>query len=168
MMDCRMAGELNAYEVLDIAEAMERSAAKFYRKAAGLCDDSKLCKLFAELAQWEKRHVRTFAKMKEHLSQQSEKPGGLELEDVKRSSTRPPTPLVFGKADDPANELSGHPTKPDVLKMAIRKEKDTIAYYTSLREFVLGHDNTQVIKGIIQEEERHVRILAQSLEQVYG
>jgi hypothetical protein len=30
----------------------------------------------------------------------------------------------------------------------------------------LGHNNTQVIKGLVREEERHVRILTQSLEQM--
>ncbi|OHB67760.1 MAG: hypothetical protein A2Y76_00445 [Planctomycetes bacterium RBG_13_60_9] len=162
-----MAEELNACEVLDIAETMERNAARFYRKAAGVCDDSKLCKLFVELAQWEKRHVQMFAEMRDRLSKPSGKSGRFALEQVKGSVAEPLTPPVFGGADDPADELAGNPTKSDVLKMAIRKEEDTIAYYTGLREFVPGQNNTQVIQGIIEEERRHVRLLAQSLEQAY-
>jgi len=41
-----------------------------------------------------------------------------------------------------------------------------IAYYTGLREFVLGKNNVQVLKDIIREENRHLKILTQSLEQI--
>ncbi len=53
-----MTCELTAFEVLEIAEKMEREAARFYRKAAGMYHDPSLSKLFSDLAQWEKRHVR--------------------------------------------------------------------------------------------------------------
>ncbi len=76
-----------------------------------------------------------------------------------------PTP-VFGERADPSKELTGRETKADVLRMAIGKEKDTIAYYTSLKEFVLSAEDVAAIKKILQEEDRHVRILTQSLEQV--
>jgi rubrerythrin len=156
-----MAGELNAYAVLDIAERMERDAARFYRKAAGICDDPKLCKLFADLAQWERRHLELFAEMRERLSAQSVESWHPALKEIQRQVMKPP---VFEESDDLSKELSGC-TRTDVLEMAIGKEKDAIAYYTSLAGFMPGHGDSQVIESIIREEERHVRILTQSLEQ---
>jgi hypothetical protein len=71
---------------------------------------------------------------------------------------------LFGRAA-PARELTGREGKAEVLPMAIRNEKAAIAYFTGLTEFVLGEDNIEVIKDILGEEERHVRILTQSREQ---
>lgn len=160
-----MTRELTAYEVLEIAERMERNAAKFYRKAAGMCDDPRICRLFSELAQWEKRHVRVFAGMKEHLSEQMWELGQFEPDRVDVSPASAP-PAVFGDRDQPSQEMVPGRSKADILRMAIQKEKDAIAYYTSLGELVLGEGNIEMIDDIIREENRHVRILTQSLEQI--
>ncbi len=80
-------------------------------------------------------------------------------------AARTPT-AVFPDRADPEGDLTGRETKADVLRMAIQKEKDSIAYYTSLKEFVPGRRDVQAIKDIIDEEDRHVRILTQSLEQM--
>jgi len=160
-----MTRELTGYDVLDIAEKMERNAAGFYRRAAGLYDDPKITKLFSDLAQWEKRHIEVFAQMKQRLSQQSYELGQYGSERENEAKVRTPTP-VFGDRVDPSKELTGRETKADVLRMAIRKENDTIAYYTSLKEFVLAAEDVAAIKEILREEERHVRILTQSLEQI--
>ena len=160
-----MTRELTAYEVLEMAERMERNAAKFYRKAAGMCDDPRICRLFSELARWENRHVQVFAEMKEHLSERMWELGHFESDrvDVSQAWTRP---AVFGDHDVPSQEMVGGQTKADILRMALQKEKDAIAYYTSLSEFVLGEGNVEMIENIIREEDRHVRILTQSLEQI--
>ncbi len=160
-----MKHELTAYEVLEIAERMERNAASFYRRAAGTCEDAGICKLFAELAQWEKRHVQIFAEMKEALSERTWKLGRLEPDRVE-SSRLQMAPAVFGDHDEPSQELPAGAARADVLRMAIRKEKDSIAYYRNLTEFVLGDTNVEVIKDIIREEQKHVRILTQSLDQI--
>jgi rubrerythrin len=160
-----MTRELTGYEVLDIAEKMGRNAAGFYGRAAGMYDDPKISRLFSELAQWEKRHTQIFAEMKEHLSGQTWELGQYGAERPKAPAPQVPT-TVFGDRADPSRELTGDEAKADVLRRAIQKEKDTIAYYTSLKEFVLGDDSVEAIKEIIREEDRHVRILTQSLEQI--
>lgn len=160
-----MTRELTAYEVLEIAERMERNAAKFYRKAAGMCDDPRICKLFSELAQWEKRHGRIFAEMKEHLSERMWELGHFEPGRVDVSQTTAKTP-VFGDHDMLSRETVCGKNKVDILRTAIAKEKEAIAYYMLLSEFVLGEGNLEAIQDIVREEDRHVRILTQSLEQI--
>jgi rubrerythrin len=162
-----MARELTAFEVLKIAEAMERNAARFYRKAAGMYDDPALSKLFSELAQWEKRHVQVFADMKEQFPEQAWEQGSSDPErvDVSRLDAPPP---VFDEHSDPAKELTGNETRTEVFNLALKKERYTIGYYTSLTEFALGPENIEVIKSILEEERRHVRILVQSLRQTTG
>ncbi len=103
--------------------------------------------------------------MRKHLSQQNADSGRFNLDEADQLSTELPLPLVFDTHDSRmANEIDGQ-TKADVLRAAIRKEEDTISYYTSLRRVGLGHNDTQVIKAVIREEEQHVRVLTQSLEQ---
>jgi len=73
---------------------------------------------------------------------------------------------VFGIQPDPAQQLTGEESRADVLRMAIEKEKDSIVYYTGLKDFVPRERDREVIEAIIQEEMKHVRILVQSLEQI--
>ena len=104
-----MARELTVYEVLDVAEKMERNAARFYRRAAGLYDDPRTGKLFSELARWEKRHIQIAIEMKEHLSERTWELG------------------YFGP-----ERLDTDPS---------------------------GLPNVEAVDDLIQEEQRHVRIL---------
>jgi rubrerythrin len=168
-----MAKEYNAADVLEIAERMERNAVKFYRRAAGMCDDPKISRIFVDLARWERQHVRVFVDMKEGLSdvrridktRQNPDLARFILDILEPSPVESPLPLVFVDRESPPAGLVGKPTKVDVLRTAIQKEKDAIAYFTRLQGFVPGHHNTQVIKTVIDEEKRHMKILAQSLEQ---
>ncbi|MBN1508171.1 MAG: ferritin family protein [Sedimentisphaerales bacterium] len=169
-----MAREFSADDVLKVAEKMERNAVKFYRKAAGICDDPKIGKVFVDLARWERRHARVFADMREGLSDVSWSDKARQNPDLARfildvlepSEVEPPLPLVFGDRENPPSKLVGKPTKVDVLKVALQKEKDTIAYFTRLQALVPGPGNAQAIEAVVREEERHVKILMQSLEQV--
>ncbi len=159
-----MTRELTPLEVLQIAEEMERLAARFYRKAAGMYHDPSLSKLFSQLAQWEQRHVQVFADMRNHLLEQTGELGRLDLNRVETRWLDVPS-AVFQEHSEPGKELIGTETRADVLRLALKKERYSIGYYTSLTEFALGPDNIKVIRGILREEQQHVRILAQSLRQ---
>ena len=162
-----MTRELTAFEVVKIAEQMEQNAARFYREAAGMYNDPALSKLFSELAQWEKRHVQVFAEMKDQFPEQAWAQGAADPERVDVSGLDAP-PAVFDEHSEPAKELTGNETRAEVFNLALRKERYTIGYYTSLTEFALGRENIKVIKNILQEERKHVRILVQSLRQTTG
>ena len=158
--------ELGAFEVLEIAEKIERSGAKFYRRAAGLIGDPELSTLFVNLAEWENRHIEVFKQMKERLSAQRWQEGEFAPSRIAPPDARVMAGLaVFGMQPDPGAQLSGHETRADVLRMAMEKEKDSIVYYTGLKDFVPHQGEKDLINEIIQEEMKHVRILVQSLEQ---
>ena len=72
---------------------------------------------------------------------------------------------VFGIKPDPTEELTGKESIVDVLMKAIEKEKDSIVYYTGLKEFIPTQAGKDKIDDIIKEELRHIRILSQSLAQ---
>lgn len=158
--------EFNAFEVFEIAQKIERNGARFYRKAAGLFKDQQLKNMFSELANWETKHIEVFANMKKQLFEQSRelrsfKPDKNMLIDAQAMAGL----AVFGIRPEPSDELTGKETLKNVLKRAIEKEKDSIVYYTGLKNFVPGRAGKHKIDDIIEEEMRHIRILIQSLEQ---
>jgi rubrerythrin len=158
--------EFNAFEVFEIAERIERNGARFYRRAAELFDDAATNKMFLELANWEAKHIDVFANMRKQLSELSRelrtfKPENKILPDAQAMAGL----AVFGIKPDPSDELSGKESKVDVLKKAIEKEKDSIVYYTGLKEFVAARAGKDKIDDIIKEEMHHISILSQSLQQ---
>ena len=60
---------LNAFEIFEIAERIERNGAMFYRKAAHMFfDNENVRKILLEIAAMEDEHERTFAKMRRQLT----------------------------------------------------------------------------------------------------
>lgn len=158
--------ELSASAVLSIAEQIERNGVKFYRRAAGQVSDAALSTLLVNLAQWEGRHAEIFRRMRERLSAERWQAGELRPQRISpRDSAVMAGLAVFGVQPDPAEELGHRPTKADVLRLALGKERDSIVYYLGLRDFMADKADKDVIDQVIAEEKKHVRILMQSLEQ---
>jgi len=157
--------EFNAFEIFEIAERIERNGARFYRRAADLFD-ADTAKMFLELANWETKHVQVFSDMRKQLFEQSRELRTFKPEDRMLSDVQAMAGLaVFGIRPDPSDELTGKESKVDVLKKAIQKEKDTIIYYTGLKDFVSARAGQDRIDDIIKEEMHHISILSQSLQQ---
>ncbi len=160
-----MVVKLNAFEIFEIAEQIERNGAKFYRGAAELFDDSRVRNLFLQLADWETSHEQVFADMKNELIAQGPELSAFETEsDVIFDAQSMAGLAVFGNSLGPVAELTGKETITDILKSAIEKEKDSIIFYTGLKAFVPAGAARDKIAGIIKEEMHHVRILKQSME----
>lgn len=157
--------EFNAFEVFEIAEKIERNGARFYRRAAELFDGDT-AKMFLDLANWEAKHIEVFTDMRKQLFEQSRelrtfKPDNNILLDAQAMAGL----AVFGIRPDPSDELTGKESKADVLRKAIEKEKDSIVYYTGVKDLVRVRAGKDKIDDIIKEEMRHICILNQSLAQ---
>ena len=160
-----MVVNLTASEVFEIAVQIERNGAKFYRSAAELFDDSRVNNLFLQLADWETCHEQVFADMKNELVAQGPELSIFEAEsDVIFDAQSMAGLAVFGNSLGAPAELTGKESITDILKGAIEKEKDSIIFYTGLKDFVSAKTAREKIAEIIKEEMRHVRILKQSME----
>ena len=155
----------NAIEVFEIAEQIERNGINFYIRAAELFDDSNTCQMFLKLAELEKEHELTFARMKQQLSEQSRQASTSESDDLLPDPRVMAGLAVFGIRSDPAEELRGRQEKTDIIRRAVEKEKDSIVFYHGLKEFVPAGADKDKIDDIIREEMRHIVILDQSLKQ---
>jgi len=160
-----MTRTFNAIEVFEIAEQIERNGAAFYRRAAELFEDSDAAGIFTKLADWEVKHEAAFAEMRKQLADEPVELSTFDPEDAPLDAKAMAGLAAFGLRPDPSAELAGCKTKADVLNLALQKEKDTIVYYTGLKEFVPVAAAINKIGDIIKEELRHIRIINQSLEQ---
>ena len=155
----------NAFEVFKIAEQIERNGTDFYIRAAELFDDPNTRDLFLRLAEWEREHERTFAQMKQQLSEQNRQASTSEADDLLPDPRVMAGLAVFGMRSDPAEELHGRQEKTDIIRRAVEKEKDSIVFYHGLKEFVPARADKDKIDDIIKEEMKHIVILDQSLKQ---
>jgi rubrerythrin len=156
---------LNAVEVFEIAEQIERNGVKFYRKAAELFNESEICTLLIELADWETRHEQIFRDMGKQLIQLNKKTRTLELGKKEFDPKLMACLTVFGTVSDPPHKLKSIEKIADVLKTAIEKEKDSITFYEGLKDFVSASDDKNKVDDIIKEEMHHIQILSQALKQ---
>jgi len=158
--------ELTARQVFLIAEQIERNGAKFYRKAAGMFRDPTTARMFDQLAGWESRHEAIFAEMRLSLEEKE----AAESPDQPESGLLPHSRVlaglaVFGIQADPQVELTGHEDRGTVLHWALQKERDSVIFYSGLKEFVKDAPGVRRVDEIISEEMRHIRIIAQAMEQ---
>lgn len=160
-----MSRKFNAIEVFEIAEQIERNGAVFYRRAAELFKDSDVGELFRKLADWEVEHEAVLADMRKELSAAPPELSTFDPEELPLDAKAMAGLASFGLHSNPSRELTGCKTRADALKLALQKEKDTVVYYTGLKEFVRLAAVIGKISDIIKEELRHIGILNQALEQ---
>jgi rubrerythrin len=146
----------NADEVLEMAGQIERNGATFYRRAAEVAADGK--DLLLEIAQQEDEHLALFEQMRADLPADDAgsatfDPDGLASAYLKAMADG----HVFDLATaDSSSLVSGNETLDEILAMSIQAEKDTIAFFAGMREFVpkgLGKDK---VDDLISEEVKHI------------
>ena len=155
-----MSFEFNADEILEMAQHIERNGARFYRKAAELLKDAAVSKLLQDLAVWEDGHERVFATMRADLADQEREPRVFDPEHETSMYLRAMADgHVFDARVDPADTLTGRESAEDILRMAIGQEKDSIVFYTGLKEMISQTEGRERIEAIIKEEMGHIGFL---------
>lgn len=153
----------NADEVFEMAEQIERNGAKFYRAAAKKLPD--LSKLLLDLAQMEDEHEETFKALRtELLGEEVEAPVYDPDNEAHKYLRVMADGHVFDLKADPLEQLADKQTPEDILKMAMGAERDSIAFYVGLKDFVSQRAGKDKVEGIIKEEMDHIATLNQKLE----
>jgi rubrerythrin len=153
---------LNADEVFEMAEQIERNGGKFYRAASEKFP--ALRQVLLDLAAMEDEHEKTLAAMRAEFSGTELEPPVFDPEGETQAYLRVMADgHVFDIRTDPAEQLAGKETPQDVLKMAIGVEKDSIAFYVGLKESVSHKAGKDKVEAIIKEEMAHIITLSQKL-----
>jgi len=159
-----MAIAFNLDEIFEMAEQIERNAAKFYYEAAKRASDGEVQKLFINLAAMEDGHMKIFQDMRKQLGP----------EEKEQSTFDPDSEAVLflqAMADGHGTEgkkgrgekLTGNESMWEILNIAVAAEKDSVVFYTAIKELVETGAGRDKVEAIIREELGHLAVLKQQL-----
>ncbi|MCX5866247.1 MAG: ferritin family protein [Proteobacteria bacterium] len=154
--------EFSAEEIFEMAVQIERNGAKFYRKASEgkLAQDDQIKKLLLDLSGMEDQHEKVFSSMAKELTGPEKAPMifdpdnelGLYLQAMADGR-------VVDTRTEPAEKLKDLKKLEDLFAFAIGLEKDSIVFYTGMKEVVPEHLGKNRLDKIIREEIGHIAFL---------
>ncbi len=149
----------NAVEVFKIAEQIERDGEQFYRAVAAKFENTDIQELFCKLAEWELEHERTFAAMRVDIEKDNPTVKVTDPEKCQAMSAL----SEFVIKSDTSKILTDLMTIKSSIEMAIGMEKDSVIFYTGLKDFVTDKTAIEKIDDIIAQEHSHIEILKSKL-----
>ncbi len=153
--------DFNADEIFIMAERIEKNGYAFYKKAADTIQDEDGKKFLLELAEMEKQHESTFAGMKGKLGASEKAPTVFaDMKEIVEYCQITADMHVFND-----NEISESNLEM-ILRRAITAEKDTIVFFTGMRDLVPEGFGKSKVEEIIREEMDHIRILSRKLAEI--
>jgi len=154
----------NADEIFEMAEEIERNAARLYRQGAKKTADKETKEMFLKLAAMEDKHLNTFRLMREDLSENEKKQM---VFDPDNEATMYLRAVADGRGTEgkinTTEMLTGGETTEQLLKAAINAEKDSVVFYVSLKDLVPTEAGRDKIEDIIKEEITHLIILKEQM-----
>ena len=161
-----MAINFTALEVFEIAEQLERNAAKYYRDASMAAKNKDIQKLFFTLAEMEDKHRNIFSDMLADYKNNTETnivdPDNeilLYMNAIAKNSG------WEGKAA-PQMNFKGNETPAQILDSALKAEQASIDFYLGIKQFVKSQNDKDKIDQIIKEEMSHVVYLQKNLQHI--
>ena len=147
-------------DILRIAEKVEQNGSEFYRQAAGLFVDPQCADLCRTLANWRAGEKETLGRRRDQIPPKPTGPSVAGLRDY--ISTHPSVMAdleAFAQNFSRANPLTGRESADDVMRVAIARAEDALAFYRGLKGFVSDPAAIEELDRIITEEESHIRAL---------
>lgn len=159
-----MAEIFSAKEIFEMAEQIERNGARFYRESAPKMQPS-VSKLFQKLAQMENDHERFFISMRSRLSHELEFDPDGEVARYLHGFVESEIFDLKGNYNAAVNALK---SERDALNFALAIEKETVAFYTGIRELVPESLGKADIEHIIREEMMHIAYIRSEIAKLKG
>ncbi len=161
--------QFNVFEILRIAEEIEHKAAKFYLRAAGRFADAKRRDLCYDLASWRVKHERAWIRLRQEYSDKTGEFGTFDPDNYVRSNPQVMAGLPwFGPGCGSPHGPTGCETATQIVRDALRRAEAAWIFYHGLKEFACDPGAQRMIDAMIAEEDRHIRQLNRSLDQMLG
>jgi rubrerythrin len=162
-----MSIRFNADEILGIAEDIERNAESFYENAANLVADREAAKILHDLSSWEKRHEEVFAAMRQGLSEQERESTAYDPYDELALYIKAVADgKIFNIYEDALKLLGAKPSLDKICELALAREKESVVFYTAMKELVPPKLGKDAVEKVIREELGHIAILNQGLTSI--
>ena len=148
----------SANELLDMAIKLEKNGEAVYRRAIEMVSEPELISLLEWMADEEQRHADFFSELKRNLETNRANPF---MEEMSRELFDD----LLGDKNFSLKEVkfSSIETSEDLFAIFIEFEKDSVIFYKVLEPFVEDPIALEHLKKIIDEENRHIKHLQESI-----
>lgn len=156
----------NAEEVFEIAERIEKNAARFCRRAAELRPEAEKDNIdfLLGLAAMEEEHDKILAGMRGQLTGRMREETAADPYLEAHLYLNELADASGGEGSQAAADaLTGAESIVDILKILIRLEQKSISFYLGIKDMVPASLGKDKIDDIIAEERNHIVILAEKL-----
>jgi len=159
-----MSAIFNTDEIFDMAEEIERNAARLYRQAAKDVADKEIRKMFLNMAVMEDEHLHIFEQMRGELAGSGEKQSVFDPDDeaVVYLRVMADSHGTEGRISQIKN-LTGDETVEEIIDIAVNAEKNSIVFYLGLKDAAPSKIAKDKVEAIIKEEMGHLASLNQQL-----
>ncbi len=148
-----------AGELYDIAVGIERNGVAYYQSLSERAADAGLKGTYGELADMERQHIKIFQGLRSEIESGAVVPP-VDEEEYASYLKALIDSSVFTD-DTVAMEMAAKVAGPaEALQLALGAEKDSILFYSEMRELVPQRQRDAVDR-IIREERKHVRELSE-------
>mgnify|MGYP003573592590 CR=1 FL=1 len=155
----------SADEIFEMAEDVERQAALFYREAAEKSQDKQIREFLLDMAAMEEGHDTIFADMRKTLSSQAKQPLTFDPDNQAGQYL-----LAMAEAHGTEGKVSenfkltGNESITEIINIGVNAERNSVCFYTGLKELVPSAAGKEQVDEIIKEELSHVTILLNKLK----
>ena len=148
--------KFNAEEVLEMAAQIEVNGAAFYRKAASFNEEGR--ELLTAMAEQEDQHIAMFKEMKANLPASDSQDTAFDPDNEAALYLKAMADANVFNLDnnDPDSKLDGTESLDEIIKEGLRAEKESIIFYTVLKDMVPANLGQEKIDAIIKEEVKHI------------
>jgi rubrerythrin len=154
----------NADEIFEMAEEIERQAAKFYSEASKKAPTEQMKEFFVEMSGMEAKHLKIFADMRKGLSEEERTATTYDPENeaMLYLQTMADAKGWEGRIS-PMQKFTGKESMKEVVEIALNAEKESVVFYYGIKSMVSEKAGREKVEQIIMEELSHIRTLLEYL-----
>ena len=143
------------------AVKIESDGAEFYRKVLKQANNPEACRELEKLAEMEIEHKQVFSDLRsqysksniESITQDNDHEIGKDLKTFQDNR-------IFNFSARFSKTITGNEALVDIINIAITIEKDSIVFYSGLKNLIKNKSFNKVLNKVIREEISHLSILA--------
>jgi rubrerythrin len=159
--------QFNVFEILQIAEEVERRARKFYLRAAECCPDQERRTVCYSLASRRRKRQCAWIRIRKEYTEKTGDFGTFDPDDYLLSNPRVLAGLTwFGSSLNSPRTSTGQESKEQIILDAIKRSRGVAIFYNGLKEFACNPDSRMMVDYMISEACRDIRVLSGSLERM--
>ena len=159
--------KFSVFEILEIAEQVDKRGAQFYVKTADLFSSQTLQSFYYDLAETKVKQQKMWAKMRKEFSERTGEFGVFDPDNYVLSHPEVMAGLTgVGGRGNSKKHLTGEETEQDVVKDTIHRENAVITFFQGLKDFARDPASIDTVDKIIKIENQQVLALIDRANQL--